>query len=84
MVTNLADYKTFSMMMRMRVEQKRWMKMMQEAFERARAAQGDDGDGEGGAGHNAFQLLLGGPGGEGIEIIEEVEDGGGEGKAAAD
>ena len=39
MCCNLAEYRTFSMMMRMRVEQRRWSKMIQEMMAANKAAQ---------------------------------------------
>ena len=72
MVCNLADYKTFSMMMRMRVEQRRWSKMIQEMMAANKAAQEAEGDGGGGAGGGG-----GDPPAVEFEILADDDEGGG-------
>jgi hypothetical protein len=70
MVTNMAEYSTFSMMMRMRVEQRRWKKMIEEMMQaHAEANPGQEIEG-------VFQLRATAPdddqqeggGGGGVEI----------------
>ena len=86
MCCNLAEYRTFSMMMRMRVEQRRWQKMIEEmmaANAAKRDAEGGAGGGADGGDAGVGGTLLARDGDEsGVLEFEILEDGdGGEGKA---